>query len=1275
MIPTRTPPMRLCAVALLAALTGWLCPLAYGQSYEWKPVTIKGGGLVTGVITHPAVPNVIYCRTDVGGAYRWQNSANRWVPLLDFVGYSDPNLIGVESLALDPADANRVYLACQAYTGKPAVIFRSTDMGATFTRFNVPFQMGGNADGRTNGERLRVDPNKSNILFFGSRLDGLWKSTDFGATWAQVTTFPVTTTANGNGLVFVEFVTGSGTAGNATPTIFVGVSRPTSEGANLYRSTDAGATWNAVATGVASTQMPHRAAQDGVGKMYLTFCDHEGPNNVSTGSVWKLDLATLASTNVTPPSIPAGAQGGFAGVSVDRQNPARLVVSTMDRWWAPSPLPPWDTIYLSTNGGASWTVAGPTSTPASSSAPWSSSRNPHWAGDVQIDPFNSNRAFFITGYGINACTNLTAADSGGTVNWAFTDDGMEETVPFEVKSPPSGALVLSALGDIGGFQHYDLDTSPPLANYVPHPVSSPSVDFAGANPAVLARTFQSSPYGGYSLDSGASWQDFSASPPTAAANGSGNIAVAADGSRFVWNPWNSIAYWSTNGATWTACTGCPSGSLTPLADRVNAAKFYICTGGSMYVSTNGGVSFAQAAAVPGALLPCAVPGHEGHLWVPCSGSANGLWRTTDSGATFAQVSAGVVQEAHSVGVGKAAPGQSYPAVFIFGKISNTWGLYRSDDEGASWVRINDDQHQYGVIGSITGDMRTYGRLYITTGGAGMGRGILYGDIPDTSTVPAAPSGLVGSMPEGHQINLEWNDNSTAETGFKIERSTDGVNFAQIGAVGTGTTFFLSTGLAPGTTYYHRLRAYNAAGNSAYSNIVSATTPAGPPAAPAGLTATANNEQVSLDWTATAGATSYRVKRATSSGGPYTLVASPSSPAAVDTYLVNTTMYFYVVSAVNDFGEGANSAEVSATPMPAIAKLSGTIIGSAGSFNNSGNDKTKLFDGSLTSYYDAANASGDWGGIDTGAGGAVITQVKYCPRTGLAFRMNGGRFEGANAANFSDAVTLFTISASPTESVLTAQPISNATAFRYVRYIGPSNGWCNAAEIEFWGWTTGANLPPAPTGLVATPGNTQVALTWDLAAGPSTYSIKRSASSSGPFTPVITGLTGTTFTDTGLTNNTQVFYVVSATNFAGEGANSGAIAATPHMSYADFQQQYFTPAQIADPLISGPGADPNGDGESNFMEFATAQDPLAGTAVASALVIKDTDLEFTYTRAKNALSDGVTFNVEWRDSLTSGVWSSGGVTEQILSDNGTVQTVRATVAAGIRSRFLHLRVAK
>ncbi len=92
------------------------------------------------------------------------------------------------------------------------------------------------------------------------------------------------------------------------------------------------------------------------------------------------------------------------------------------------------------------------------------------------------------------------------------------------------------------------------------------------------------------------------------------------------------------------------------------------------------------------------------------------------------------------------------------------------------------------------------------------------------TVPAAPAGLTAVAVSRSQINLSWIDNSTDETGFKIERSQDGITFTQIGTVGSNVTAVANTGLSRRTTYYYRVRAYNAAGNSAYSNIASATTP-------------------------------------------------------------------------------------------------------------------------------------------------------------------------------------------------------------------------------------------------------------------------------------------------------------------------------------------------------------------------------------------------------------------------------------------------------------------
>ncbi len=105
-------------------------------------------------------------------------------------------------------------------------------------------------------------------------------------------------------------------------------------------------------------------------------------------------------------------------------------------------------------------------------------------------------------------------------------------------------------------------------------------------------------------------------------------------------------------------------------------------------------------------------------------------------------------------------------------------------------------------------------------------------------------------------------------------------------------------------------------------------------------------------------------------------------------------------------------------------------------------------------------------------------------------------------------------------------------------------------------------------------------------------------------------------------------------------------------------------------------DANSDGELNLMEFATAQNPTAATSTVPTLIRNGANLEFTYTRSLAAMNDGVTFTIEWRDELPIGTWSGAGVTEQILTNNGTVQTVKASVAAGAgNTRYLHLKVTK
>ena len=99
--------------------------------------------------------------------------------------------------------------------------------------------------------------------------------------------------------------------------------------------------------------------------------------------------------------------------------------------------------------------------------------------------------------------------------------------------------------------------------------------------------------------------------------------------------------------------------------------------------------------------------------------------STDGGVTCTQVDS--MQKAVHLGFGKAAPGRTYPAIFATGIVGETEGLFRSDDQGRSWIRIDDELHGFGGIGVVTGDPRVYGRVYLGT----TGRGIFYGDIAGT----------------------------------------------------------------------------------------------------------------------------------------------------------------------------------------------------------------------------------------------------------------------------------------------------------------------------------------------------------------------------------------------------------------------------------------------------------------------------------------------------------------------------------------------------------------
>ena len=718
----------------LPAAFGAAAAPASAPPYTWTSVPYGGGGFIDGFVFHPREKGLLYARTDIGGAYRFDPTTRSWIPLLDQLTRSQTDLSGVLSLALDPNDANRVYVAGGLYLNagnRNGALLASADRGITWQINELPVKLGGNSPGRGSGERLQVDPDNGEILYLGTSQDGLMVSKDRGRSFTSLGFDPRHVS-----LVLVDPKSGSQGAGSRT--LWVG----SHDKPGLYVSRDAGRTFAREAATPA--QAPQHAVLAANGTLYVTFALGTGPTAVNpsyakAGSVWKRDAAGHW-TDITPEDPAKDKFGfGYSGIDLDRQVPGRLVVSTIERWSEG------DDVFISTDDGAHWSALGAHSQHDASKYPWlvnymheKPRQMGHWLADIKLDPFNGERAIYGTGYGLWLTENLGAALKGGTVQWDFAVTNLEETATLEIRSPSGGATLLGAMGDVSGAAWDDITKTPAAGLFAPSNQTVRSVDFAQLRPAILARTADQAATGGWwSPDGAVTWLPFGPSPRlTKSATGgyleSGTIAVSANGTAFVWAPQKQPALCShDHGKTWVPVAGWPTGEVDaiPVADRAVDGVFYAHdrAAGEILVSVDGGLSFRtgitglpKIASWQSAQL-VAAPGTLRDLWVVLQDTLVHLPHPDKPAVTIPNV-----VECWKVALGKAAPGADYPALYLWGKLrfgdQVVEGLFRSDDVGAHFTRIDDDRHRFGLLLSMTADPLEYGTVYV----ASHGRGVIVG---------------------------------------------------------------------------------------------------------------------------------------------------------------------------------------------------------------------------------------------------------------------------------------------------------------------------------------------------------------------------------------------------------------------------------------------------------------------------------------------------------------------------------------------------------------------
>jgi sialate O-acetylesterase len=461
------------------------------------------------------------------------------------------------------------------------------------------------------------------------------------------------------------------------------------------------------------------------------------------------------------------------------------------------------------------------------------------------------------------------------------------------------------------------------------------------------------------------------------------------------------------------------------------------------------------------------------------------------------------------------------------RVGNVFTTYSSPD-GAAWT-------QMGIAQTIAMPATIYAGLALSSHDDTKLNTTTFDHVSGIAFQPIeAPQALVADVraTDGN-VALHWNASPGAiNYNVKVSASSGGP-FTTV-ASGISTPRYEPTGLAPATRYFLVVTAVTAFGESANSSQVTVDVPAlsGNPA-PVGVSGSALNAQAKLTWSGSAIATGYTIKRATLSGGPYTVIQSSTVPEYLDAGLANGTTYYYVISASGPGGESANSAQIAVTPRYASqagtmrALINGRYVSAAGSAPLIASQAVP----GTTEFFELQ---------DLGSG---LTAIRS---------RDSGRYVSASNAG-ADVLAASATIIGPWEHFIFSPAAGGAVSFK-----AEVNGQIVTADgggsLPLIAARTGVGLAEtfsfdhvaaleAPGNLAAWPGNAQVTLGWASAAGATKYIVRRASSSGGPYSQ-IAETTATSYVDSSLVNGTSYYYVVAATNASAVGSASDEVGCVP-----------------------------------------------------------------------------------------------------------------------------------